>query len=49
MYQVEDKSKRELYTYKVLNGIIVRYEYRLAYSWEEGAAELEAEGYEVID
>ena len=49
MYQVEDKSKRELYTYKVLDGIIVRYEYRWAYSWEEGAAELEAEGLELVD
>lgn len=49
MYQVEDTSKRELYTYKVLDGIIVIYEYRLVYSWEEGAAELEAEGYEVVD
>ena len=49
MYQQEDKARRELFTYKVIESIIVVYKYVWAYTWEEGAKELEAQGYEIVD
>ena len=49
MFNIEEKQSKELFTYKVLDGTIVRYEYRWAYSWEEGASELESEGLELVD
>ena len=49
MYQQEDKVRRELFTYKVIESIIVVYKYVWAYTLEEGAKELEAQGYEIVD
>lgn len=49
MYNIEDKSKRELYTIKVLDSIIVRYEYIWAYSFEEACEIAESQGYEIVD
>ena len=49
MYKVEETPKRELYTIKVLDSIIVRYEYIWAYSFEEACDIAESQGYEVVD
>lgn len=49
MYNIEDKPKRELYTIKVLDSIIVRYEYIWAYSFEEACEIAESQGYEIVD
>lgn len=49
MYQIEEKLERGLYTYKVLDSGIVTYKYIWAYSWDEGALELESQGFELVD
>ena len=49
MCQIEEKQTRELFTYKVIESLIVVYKYIWAYIWEEGAKELEAQGYELLD
>ena len=49
MYNQEDKPERELYTIKVLDSIIVRYEYIWAYSFEEACEIAESQGYEIVD
>ena len=49
MYKIEDKPERELYNVKVLDSIIVRYEYIWAYSFEEACEIAESQGYEVVD
>jgi len=49
MYTIEEKPTKELYTYKVLESCIIVYKYIWAYTWEEGAKELEEQGYELQD
>ena len=49
MYKVEDKEAIELFTIKVRDGEIVRYEYVYAYSIEEAQSKAEQSGLEVLD
>ena len=49
MYAVEDVVHQELYTIKVRDGIIIRYEYIWAYSFEEAQSKAEQNGLEVLD
>ena len=49
MYKVEDKEAIELFTIKVRDGEIVRYEYVWAYSIEEAQSKAEQSGLEVLD
>ena len=49
MYNIEDRPSKELFTYKVRDGLLHRYEYVWAYTWEEGASELESKGLELVD
>jgi hypothetical protein len=48
-YQPEEQDKRELFTYKVIESLIVVYKYVWAYTWEEGAQQLESQGLELVD
>ena len=50
MYQVEDIVHQELFTIKVRDGVIIRYEYVWAYSFEEACSKVELIGdMEIID
>ena len=49
MYNIEEQQHRELFTYKVIESLIVVYKHIWAYTWEEGAKELEAQGLEILD
>lgn len=49
MYQVEEQQHQELFTIKVRDGEIVRYEYVWAYSFEEAQSKAEQSGLEVLD
>lgn len=49
MYLVEDIEHQELFTLKVRDGEIVRYEYVYAYSIEEAQSKAEQSGLEVLD
>ena len=49
MYLVEDVEHQELFTLKVRDGEIVRYEYVWAYTYEEAQSKAEQSGLEVLD
>ena len=49
MYQVEEQEHQKLFTYKVIESLRVVYKYIWAYTWEEGAKELEAQGLELVN
>lgn len=49
MYQVEDVVHQEMFSIKVLDGEIIRYEYVWAYSEEEAIRKVEDKGLEVLD
>lgn len=49
MYAVEDIVHQELFTLKVRDGELVRYEYVWAYSLSEAQQKVESEGLEILD
>lgn len=49
MYQVEERDKLESFSFKVLDGEIIRYETVWAYSEEEAMRKVEEQGLEILD